>query len=369
MASRRQWQAPLGLAAWGDSDDEEVEPGYFVITTALWITSTVEAAEGTSTNNDNIVGLLDADVVVRVLEVVNVKKEKRIRGFVSSPQRGWISLKNTKTGFWWVERATSAQANPAPPAPVVRAREIRQPEPAPPPPAPKPAPPPAPVESGEQLPVMRNSLMLRRRGSARFSDDVSDHTFACGLRWRVHEVDGRQDPVDVDISALKFKKDGRYLGAVYFVDKDDAQNGIHHTGDEISGMTGDEDPGGETDSERILFKTSSFKPTLDVLLIVATIFSSGVQSFEEIDSFSCHILDTTTNKELCKYTKSDVGRGNAVVVGMIYRRGKRWAFKAIDECFTNPPHATARTLAQRGELAKFVREAAQEHAEAQAAGS
>lgn len=358
MASKMRWKAPLGLAAWGDSDDEEIEPGYFVITTACFVSKEVHAPEGTSTNNSDIVGLLNIDAVVHVSEVVNNGgREQRIRGKISSPLQGWISLKSTRDGFWWVERTTSQMymASRAP-LPDIRSREIHVA------PVPRPPPPPAPMPPVSTLPVMRGGqIALRRRMSSLFDDDCSDHLLSCGLRWTVRETDGRQDPIDVDISALKFRKDGRYLNSVYFAETEDTRNGIYHSGDEISGAS-DED--GKKDSERISFTTSSFQPNLDAIVIVGTIFSSGVHNFSDVNNFSAHVLDLTANRELCQYRKEDVGQGNSIIVAIIYRRGKKWAFKAIDEAVTIPEHATARSMQTLPEILKHVHEAGAEHVEA-----
>jgi len=250
-------------------------------------------------------------------------------------------------GFDIEERETPARAPP--PAPVR---------------APAPAPEPAVKARSVDLPSLsrRGSISLKRKDSVYFGEELSNSELFCGLSWKVKQLGLLQEPVDLDVSVVKFNKKGKCQGVVYFADKDDTANGIRHGGDEVSGATGS---GGE-DSERINFRTSTIRPSVDVLVFVATIFSAGVTSFDAVEDFSVRVGEVGPDgqaKELCKYNKADVGSGNALVVAMVYRRGERWAFKPIDEAVNIQEHATARSLAERGSLGKYVKEAEAEHAE------
>jgi stress response protein SCP2 len=206
------------------------------------------------------------------------------------------------------------------------------------------------ADAGElEVMTRRKSTALRRGGSIYFNEEYASNQMICGINWHVspdHTSRGGGLGVDVDLSCLKFRKNGRYTGSVYFNTPVDAENGIKHSGDDIMGTASDD--GGDT--EQILFQINNLQRGVDVLLLVATIFSAGVDSFKKLNRFSCHVVDADSNKELCSYRKEQAGGGNAMVIGMIYRRGDRWAFKAIDDTFAVREHATARSLAEKGEI-------------------
>lgn len=61
---------------------------------------------------------LSSGASVRVLEVVRLEMDKRVRARLEVPA-GWISLVNTETGFRWATKAPSAAGAPPPPPPRV----------------------------------------------------------------------------------------------------------------------------------------------------------------------------------------------------------------------------------------------------------
>lgn len=212
----------------------------------------------------------------------------------------------------------------------------------------------------------RRPLRLRRGASALISTDYAAQELACHLRWTFNQ--DRADPVDLDLSALKFSKrhGGRYVNAVYFADKQDIDNGIFHGGDEILGHTG---RGDTSDCETILFNVGKFTRNVDVVIITASVYSSGV-CFDEIDNVCVAVEDTKARKELCSYDKESMPRStgqggyNAVLVGAIYRRGRNFAFRAIDEPFVLEDHQSARYAAQHHVFDKWVHECLEEHTRA-----
>merc|ERR1719217_1974006 len=124
----------------------------------------------------------------------------------------------------------------------------------------------------------------------------------CGLKW---EVSQGSKGVDIDASCVKFDKEGRCLGAVYFADKEDHENGIRHSGDQVTG----EMTTSILDDEAISFKLSGIKPEIHFLFFVATIFSSGVHSFNDVNQCSTRLVDATSDTELLKFQKKDIGKG------------------------------------------------------------
>merc|ERR1719453_3031591 len=120
----------------------------------------------------------------------------------------------------------------------------------------------------------------------------------CGLKWEVGEG---SKGVDIDASCVKFDKEGRCLGAVYFADKEDHENGIRHSGDQVTG----ELTTSPLDDEAISFRLSGIRPEINFLFFVATIFSSGVRSFPDVSSCSARLVRQDTDQELLKFEKQN----------------------------------------------------------------
>merc|ERR1719399_2705438 len=164
---------------------------------------------------------------------------------------------------------------------------------------PKPAPPPEPTPALKK----QVSRKLSSNELVKISDlgrNLENANLFCGLKW---EVSLGSKGVDIDASCVKFDKDGKCLGAIYFADKEDHENGIRHSGDQVTG----ELTTSVHDDEAISFKLSGVKPEVHFLFFVATIFSSGVHSFKDVSQCSARLVDATTNTELLKFQKQNIG--------------------------------------------------------------
>jgi len=217
---------------------------------------------------------------------------------------------------------------PPPPKPVVvetRQRAMELPKP---PPIPEPT-------FKKQLSRRLSSNELVAISS--LGRNLENANLFCGLKW---EVGSGSKGVDIDASCVKFDKEGRCLGAVYFADKEDHENGIRHSGDQVTG----EMTTSPLDDEAISFVLSGIKPEINFLFFVATIFSSGVHSFQDVSSCSARLVDSSTDSELLKFEKSTIGTGNALVIAMIFRKGGKWQFEAVDKCYQIQEHGTYRAL-------------------------
>merc|ERR1719420_119852 len=198
---------------------------------------------------------------------------------------------------------------------------------------PKAAPEPGPLRKQMSRKLSSNELV-------KISDlgrNLETSNLFCGLKW---EVGSGSKGLDIDASCVKFDKEGRCLGAVYFADKEDHENGIRHSGDQVTGevtLSGNDD-------ECISFKLSQIKPEIHFLFFVATIFSSGVHSFQDVNQCSARLVDASTDSELLKFQKQNIGSGNALVIAMIFRKGGRWFFEAVDKCYQIQEHGTYRAL-------------------------
>jgi aquaporin Z len=180
-----------------------------------------------------------------------------------------------------------------PPQPVeTRKRDVEMP---------KPAPTPEPPALRKQMSRKLSSNELVK--IADLGRNLENANLFCGLKW---EVGSGSKGVDIDASCVKFDKEGRCLGAVYFADKEDHENGIRHSGDQVTG----EMTTSPLDDEAISFRLSGIKPEINFLFFVATIFSSGVHSFQDVSSCSARLVDANNETELLKFEKSNIGSGN-----------------------------------------------------------
>eukprot|EP00397_Hematodinium_sp_SG-2012_P025619 GEMP01026778.1.p1 GENE.GEMP01026778.1~~GEMP01026778.1.p1 ORF type:complete len:453 (+),score=61.36 GEMP01026778.1:416-1774(+) len=149
---------------------------------------------------------------------------------------------------------------------------------------------------------------------------------------------------DLDFSCVKFDRDGKSLGAVYFAELEDHENGIHHAGAmSATPLISNQD------DEMISFRLSKFKPNLHYLFFVATVFASGERNFQDIQQFNLRLVNAgkgpDRHQELCSFRKTNIGSGNSMVCGMLYRDADdTWRFEAIDKCYSIPEHGTYRNL-------------------------
>jgi len=186
-----------------------------------------------------------------------------------------------------------------------------------------------------------SAIRLRVNEPVALPAGVAEHEMYCQLRWRMRKA--RQGTIpetaDVDLSCVKFSRAGTCLGGVYFADEADPDNGIAHTGDQVTGGMG------RADSEAITFRLSDLKPNVHALFFVAMIYSAEA-TFKGVQQCSIRMVDMTlSNKEFCHYDKADMeSEANALIAAMVYRSGGGWCCKAVDESYVLPALSTFRKL-------------------------
>uniref|UniRef100_A0A7S0FWW7 TerD domain-containing protein n=1 Tax=Pyrodinium bahamense TaxID=73915 RepID=A0A7S0FWW7_9DINO len=171
-------------------------------------------------------------------------------------------------------------------------------------------------------------------------EGISDHQLFCGLRWRMKQsIHDAVDTCDIDLSCVKFGRAGECLGGVYFHEKDDPDNGIHHSGDEVIGEAR------PVDNEVITLRLSDIGPNVHALFFTMMIYTSG-KSFGDIQQCYIRLVDVHNGtKEHCRYEKDRMDPGhNALIAAMLYRMGSQWCFKAVDETFALMENPTYRHL-------------------------
>ena len=97
---------------------------------------------------------------------------------------------------------------------------------------------------------------------------------ALGLAYELHDPSLR-GALEIDGSCVKFDRDGRCLGAVYFADKEDTESGITHYGLH----TGELGSFAHGDDDQIRFNLSKIQPHIHVLFFVVTLFGEGLDAF------------------------------------------------------------------------------------------
>jgi len=91
---------------------------------------------------------------------------------------------------------------------------------------------------------------------------------AVGLTYELHDPQQR-GMLEIDGSCVEFDSQSRCCGAVYFADKEDAENGIIHYGLHW----GDLGSYAQADDDQIRFNLSKIQPHIHVLFFVVTFMS------------------------------------------------------------------------------------------------
>lgn len=135
------------------------------------------------------------------------------------------------------------------------------------------------------------------------------------------------DEIDLDASILCYDKNGNVVETIYFGRKVGANGKINHMGDDRVGG------GNKLDNEQIYIKLAEMPANIETLF--ATVSSFRGQTFSDIESASCRLVDTSTNKEDVNINLSAKGNYTGIIMAKIYRYGDGWLIKSIEEsCFS-----------------------------------
>jgi len=142
-----------------------------------------------------------------------------------------------------------------------------------------------------------------------------------GLGW--DPVASRGSEVDLDVSAVLLDPSGLEVETVFFQNLNAKIGGtITHTGDNITGE-------GEGDDEQITAMLHTIIPRVQQVVFVINIYSKNV-TFREVRNPYCRIVDNACGSELCRYSLSDAGNENGLIVAKLGReQGGRWGFHAL----------------------------------------
>lgn len=150
-----------------------------------------------------------------------------------------------------------------------------------------------------------------------------------GLGWENNSPTAR---VDVDASAIAFSR-GTVLEAVCFHNlRNDAMT-LKHTGDVLSG--GGATAGGQ-DLERVYVWLEKLNPDVDMVMLVANIYSPGVD-FSALRSAYVRVANADTNQELGRMWLAGKGwhnmvqKVNAVVFAKVFRCNGHWQIMMLGQ--------------------------------------
>jgi len=131
--------------------------------------------------------------------------------------------------------------------------------------------------------------------------------------------------VDLDASCLFFDASGKALDAVWFRQLRSNDGSVLHSGDDLTGGGGADDP-----NEEILVNLSAVSPNATSL--VFTINSFTGDSFEGIPNAFCVLKNADGGKEIARYNLSNEGgNSTALIIAKLYKHNNEWKFKALGE--------------------------------------
>ncbi|MFJ9218700.1 TerD family protein [Streptomyces sp. NPDC102383] len=128
--------------------------------------------------------------------------------------------------------------------------------------------------------------------------------------------------IDLDASAVLFAGQS-YVDVVFFRHLVSEDGSVRHSGDNLVGGTG------QADDESITVELPRVPREVDQ--IVFTVNSFTGQTFAEVGSAHCRLVDETTGQELARYTLAGGGGHTAQIMAKVQGEGAGWKLRAIGE--------------------------------------
>jgi len=204
--------------------------------------------------------------------------------------------------------------------------------------------PPVPVPKPEAPPRPAGPQQISSGETYRIPANLESCDLAVGLSYELDDPSLR-GMLEIDGSCVKFDRDGKCLGAIYFADKEDTESGITHYGLH----TGELGSFAHGDDDQIRFRLSKVKKNVHFMFFVVTLFSDGQHSLQDVRK--CHArlvnMSNPANSEVVKFTRQFEAseQGNAYVGIFLYRsKDGHWAWEAVDKAYTLVEAGTYRML-------------------------
>ncbi|MDR0549140.1 MAG: TerD family protein [Deltaproteobacteria bacterium] len=128
--------------------------------------------------------------------------------------------------------------------------------------------------------------------------------------------------IDLDASCVLFDEDKKPVDLVYFGSLKSKDGSITHTGDNLTGE-------GEGDDEQIIVDLT--RVPAKVKYLVFTVNSYQGQTFNEIQNAFCRLVDSSSQKEIARYTLSGGGSNTGLIMAKLYRHQGEWKMHALGD--------------------------------------
>lgn len=171
----------------------------------------------------------------------------------------------------------------------------------------------------------QNTLNLRKNDIldlTKAAPTLNNCMLAAGWDIMAHGVNA-----DLDISAFLLDSNERGIGVVYFNAMQ--ANGIQLMGDNRTGR-------GDGDDEQIMISLNDIDSNVQSIIFNITIYNAANlhQTFGMVKNAYVRLVDTDTDKEICRYPlTSDFSTDTAVIVCSLKRNNENWEFHALGEGF------------------------------------
>lgn len=161
----------------------------------------------------------------------------------------------------------------------------------------------------------------------RFSDGRPLNRILVGVGW--DPLSDYDSNMDVDSSVVLLSPRNKEHDLVFFGNLQHPSGSVIHHGDNVTGI--DDDTSSE-DDENITVYLDKVPVNRDKLVFVLNIYSCDYrhQTLDSVKNLYIKLYDPDSKKPLIQYQATgDMRRDTAIVIGMAYKSGTSWSFKAI----------------------------------------
>lgn len=165
----------------------------------------------------------------------------------------------------------------------------------------------------------------------RYADNRPLKKISVGIGWDPTGILSKN--MDVDSSVVVISPNGREKDLVYFGDLSHPTGCVVHHGDNLTGEGGIQDG----DDENIDVYLDKVPSDRDKLVFVLNIYDCDDrnQTLRKVKNLYIKLYDPDSGKTLIQYRVNDnMGNDTAIVIGMAYKKGGSWMFKAIGRTLT-----------------------------------
>jgi tellurium resistance protein TerZ len=141
--------------------------------------------------------------------------------------------------------------------------------------------------------------------------------FGFGAKTQIVE---EEQSIDLDASCILFDEQKRLVDTVWFRQLKSKDGSIVHSGDNRTGA-------GDGDDESIMVDLTKLPERVHQLVFVINSFTG--QNFNEIEGATARLVDTTSNKELARYTLTGGGSHTAQIMVRLFRGAGGWELQAL----------------------------------------